>query len=294
MPKWLAGILAGAIMASAVATAAEGLPVAVDIKPVHSLVAAVMEGAGVPYLVVGGTASPHDYALRPSDAKALEGARLVFRVGGGMGRFLDKPLTALAADARVVELAKVPFIGLLATGNQSDGRGNDYHLWLDPRNARAIVAVAVAELSALDPANAGLYRDNGERMSRLLDDLVLELKLLLDPVVSVPFVVYHDAFRYLVDAFGLNQAGFVAIDPERPPGTQHVRDIRLLMRELGVRCLFREPQFGSRLMTILAEERETRFGVLDPLGAALEPGPDLYFRLMRTNAAALAMCLGGG
>ncbi len=297
MPKRLTAVLTGALLVFAAAAAAfpagVGEPrVAVSIKPVHSLVAAVMAGAGAPYLIVGGAATPHAYVLRPSDARALAEAELVFRIGGNFERFLDKPLAALAGRARIVELLDVPLMGLLVTDPEHGGDGIDPHLWLDPRNARAIVAVAVAELSTLDPLAAGLYRDNGERLSRRLDNLYLELELKLGPVAAVPFIVYHDAFRYLTETFSLNQVGIVALTPERPPGTRHVREIRDQMRQLDARCLFREPQFASRLMATLAEGSVINVGFLDPLGAALEPGPELYFDLMRTNAAALAGCLG--
>ena len=71
--------------------------VVASIKPVHSLVAAVMEGVGTPDLIVGGAASPHAYALKPSQAKSLEEADLIFWIGPELESFLEKPIETIGA-----------------------------------------------------------------------------------------------------------------------------------------------------------------------------------------------------
>lgn len=290
VPRRLIAAVPGVALALAFGAAAAGEPrVAVSIKPIHSLIAAVMDGVAEPYLIVAGTASPHAYALRPSDAKALSRAALVFWVGPEMERFLDKPLAALAG--KTVRLAGHP--RLTAVARRAGDGGGDPHLWLDPANARAIAAVAVTELSAIDPGHAALYRGNGDRLTRRIDALDRDLRARLEPLSTTPFVVFHDAYRYLERAYGLNAVGFVTTAPERPPGARHLHRLRLKMREMGVRCLFREPQFEPRLIAVLTARSEVRVGVLDPLGAQMEAGPDLYFRLMRANADALVRCLAG-
>lgn len=95
------------------AALADAPRVAATIKPIHSLVAAVMGDLGTPELIVDGGASPHTYSLRPSDASALEQADIVFWTGHGMELFLDEALDSLAGDAIVVELAESPGIELL-------------------------------------------------------------------------------------------------------------------------------------------------------------------------------------
>jgi ABC-type Zn2+ transport system, periplasmic component/surface adhesin len=87
--------------------------VVASIKPIHSLVAAIMEGVGSPDLIVKGAASPHTYNLRPSDARSLQEAEVVFWVGHGLEAFLEKPLEALSDNARVVELEETPGLELL-------------------------------------------------------------------------------------------------------------------------------------------------------------------------------------
>lgn len=289
VPRPLTAALPGIALALAFGAAAAGEPrVAVSIKPIHSLIAAVMDGVAEPYLIVAGAASPHAYALRPSAAKALSRAALVFWVGPEMERFLEKPLAALAGKA--VRLAGDPRLTAVA---RRAGDGGDPHLWLDPANARAIAAVAVTELSAIDPGHAALYRANGDRLTRRIDALDRDLRARLEPLSATPFVVFHDAYRYLERAYGLNAVAFVTTAPERPPGARHLHRLRLKMRRMGVRCLFREPQFEPRLIAALTDGSEVRVGVLDPLGAQLEAGPDLYFRLMRANADSLVACLAG-
>ncbi|MEE8394022.1 MAG: zinc ABC transporter substrate-binding protein [Rhodospirillales bacterium] len=262
-----------------------------SIKPLHSLISGVMEGAGAPGLIVSGAVSPHDFALRPSDVRKLNRADIVFWIGPGLEAGLVKPLAALGEKARVIGLARVKFMKIRPLGD-GPGGGVDPHLWLDPKNARAVVAVAVAELSALDPGNAGLYRDNGERLSKRLDNLDLELKLKLTPIANEPFIVHHDASGYLADAYGLNLLGFLTRDPDHPLRAGRLRELRRLVIEEKARCLFKEPGVDNRRLTPVTEGTDVVIAVLDPLGAGLEAGPDMYFNLLRANADALSQCLG--
>jgi zinc transport system substrate-binding protein len=87
--------------------------VVASIAPVHSLVAGVMAGVGEPTLLVKGGASPHTYTMKPSDAAALSGAQVVFRVAPGLETFLDDPLKTLASQADVVDLSEAPGLRLL-------------------------------------------------------------------------------------------------------------------------------------------------------------------------------------
>ncbi len=288
MPRSLrAGALLAAMGCAAFsATAAE---VAVSIKPVHSLIAGVMEGAGAPVLIVDGAATPHEYALKPSGARMLGRAKLIFWVGPALESFLARPLAALAKDARVVTLARAPGMSLL-----DPDKGGDLHLWLDPGNARVITEAAVRELSRLDPGNAALYRRNGEQVISRIDALERQLKGRLAPLAGVPYVVYHDAFGYLERAFGLKAAGYASPSHERRPGARGMAGVRRILGGAGVRCLFGDPRADPRLMAAMVTGLEAGTGTLDPLGAAMEAGPELYFRLMRANAAALVRCLGGG
>jgi zinc transport system substrate-binding protein len=293
-------------LATAGAARAETPRVMVSIAPIHSLVAAAMESVAKPELLVKGGATPHTYALKPSEAKVLSDARLVFWVGENLEAFLVKPLAALAGTAKAVKLIEAPGLRLLpyrTGGFWSRGHGHDHghgrggtdaHIWLAPGNARAIATAIVAALAEVDPANAARYRANG----RLLDDRLIaleaEMKIVLAPVQRRPFVAFHDAYQYLENAFGLNAVGVVALAPEKPPGPKALAALRARIQSQGVRCVFREPQFPAKFAETVGEGTGARIAVLDAEGAIAEPGPDLYFELMRANARSLAACLGDG
>jgi zinc transport system substrate-binding protein len=301
---WLATALLG------IATPAAAAPkVVVSIKPIHALVAGVMDGLGEPALVVSGGRSPHDYALRPSDATRLAEAEIVFWIGPIFEGFLVKPLDALAGKAEIVELDRAPGVTLLparhggAWEEDEDGHADtaaaspleqDGHLWLDPENARAIVRLAAARLAALDPANALRYRVNGIALEHRLAALDDALRQKLAGVRHAPFVVFHDAYQYFEKRYALSAIGSITVNPEHPPGARRLAAMRDKIATLGARCVFREPMFEPRLVQTLIAGREVRTGVLDPEGTALPAGRELYFTLMSGLADALTSCLRGG
>jgi zinc transport system substrate-binding protein len=169
----------------------------------------------------------------------------------------------------------------------------DMHLWLDPDNAKAIVAAVAEALARADPDNSGIYLANTKIMSYRLDQLAQEVEYDLAAVKDAPFVVFHDAFQYFDTRFALNNVGSVTVDPDRQPGAARLKQIRAKIAELGARCVFAEPQFEPRLLEVVTEGTQAQVGLLDPLGADIPDGPELYFELLRRNAAALKDCLEG-
>lgn len=316
----MATIVWGGLHGSAVA-AVPG--VVVSISPIHSLVAAVMEGRGTPKLLLPGGASPHATALKPSDATALQGAQVVFWIGPDLETFLEKPLQALAANARVVALWQAdgvvllpyrqggawtahdheahdhreqddhgPAHGTAAHDDKHDDDGAwDMHLWLDPRNGIAIANAVAASLAAADPEGAELYRSNAGALEQRLRALDLSLQQTLSPLSERPYIVFHDAYQYLEARYGLNAVGSITLSPEHQPSARQVAAIRQTIRERGAACVFSEPQFPPKLVATVTEGTGARSGVLDPLGAALTPGPGAYPALMQGLAAALDACL---
>jgi zinc transport system substrate-binding protein len=302
-----------ALLTLALAPAAAAAPpmVVASIAPVHSLVAQVMAGVGEPRLLVGGGLSPHAYALKPSDARALAVARLTFWIGPALERFLERPLAALAGDVRVVRLSAAPGLQVLtarkagpwaeaedghgagdaAHGDHGDHDGIDPHLWLDPVNAARIVEAAVTALAAADPGNAVRYRMNGEKSVAALGALESEIRDTLAPVAAVPYLVFHDAYQYFEKRFDLAAAGAIGVGANRPPGARRIADLRRHIADKDLRCVFVEPQFRPVLAETLTKDTPARIGVLDPLGADLKPGPGLYAELMRGLARSLRDCL---
>jgi len=305
----LSTLLAGFLALPGLA-AAPPPDVVVTVKPLHSLVSGVMQGVGEPYLLVRGAANPHAFALRPSDAKALSGAELVVWAGPGVETFLDKPLTTLAKGAQVLTLVKEPSIRLLpvrkggaweahdhdhAHEDRPDADlGSDGHVWLDPLNAKVITVLIAARLSALDPARAATYQANAARQNQTLDALDAEMHAALAPLKDQPFIVFHDAYHYLEDRYGLNAAGAITVSPDQPPGAARLSALRERINQAGAVCIFAEPQFEPALVRTLAQGTKARTGVLDPEGANIPDGPDLYGKLMRFNLRSLVDCLSGG
>jgi zinc transport system substrate-binding protein len=300
----VAAALLGATLLPSLAIAAAP-DVVVSIKPIHSLVAGVMAGVGEPQLIVSGGSSPHVYSLRPSDARKLDGAQLVFWVGPILEGFLEKPLTSLAGKAEIVELDYAPGVALLPArhgggweadddehAHAASAAEQDGHLWLDPENAKAIVRLAEAKIAALDPANAPRYASNAAALAQRLDALDARLRQRLAPVRGRPFVVFHDAYQYLERRYGLKAIGSITVSPEHLPGAQRIQAIHAKVAALGAACVFSEPQFEPRLVGTVIEGTHARTGVLDPEGASLHAGPELYFTLVDDLADALVTCLG--
>jgi len=286
--------------------------VVASIKPVHSLVAAVMQGIATPHLIVRGAASPHTYSLHPSDAEALQNADLVFWTGPGLEAFLASPLAALAGDAEVVGLADSPGLTLLpfrdagpiAGEHEADGHETeihaaddhdhatfDLHLWLDPDNARAMLREIERALAEADPARAARYAANADRLDRRIAALATEIGAMAAPLRDRRFIVFHDAYQYFERRFGLAAAGSITVSPDRPPGARRISEMQDLVRRAGAVCIFAEPQFNADLVALVAGDTGARTGVLDPLGIGLDDGPDLYPDLMRRLAETVRDCL---
>lgn len=301
-------ILFFGIGATNLAEAKPALRVVVTIKPIQSLVADVMKGVGQPTLLLPPNASPHAYAMRPSKAETLRRADIVFWVGPELESFLRGFVSTLN-NAQIVTLSKeaglrrlrVRQSGVWANSRHepddhdgADGHRHgetDPHLWLDPKNAIAIAQIAARELSAADPANAGLYKANADRLTKSLNQLDVELRNILTPVASRPFIVFHDAYQYLETRYGLTAVGSLSLSPERKPGARRMVTIRRLIEQRRVRCAFGEPQFSRALIRSVTRGTSAKSAVLDPLGVNAVTGPGGYAQTLKTMAQNIAYCL---
>lgn len=302
LPALIAGVsivLLGGFLRSA---AAESPRIVVSIAPLHSLVAAVAAGVTTPTLLVRGAGSPHGHTMRPSDARALQEADLVVWIGPVLEIFLDRALRESIDRRRVITLLEEDTITVLParttdhadddhSHEEDSGATADSHLWLDPANAAAIVALTAQSLTEIDPANETIYRANAARLTQRLVALDAALSQTLASIADAPFVVLHDAYQYFEHAYPLHVAGIIAVSPDRKPGARRLRDIQRRIAVTGARCVFAEPQFNRDVTTTVVAGTAARVAILDPLGAALAPGPDLYFDMMRELGAALRRCL---
>ena len=308
-------ILAGmglALVASA--SMAEVPNVATDIPPVQSLAARVMAGLGAPDLIIRPGASPHGYALRPSEAAALQRADLVFFVSAELTPWLKRATQPLSAEAVMIELQSIPGIvthgfrdravfvepdhdhdhGESGDHDSHDQTGNDPHGWLDPENGKLWLGAIAEALAAEDPENAATYRRNAEAGRAEIDTAIAGAKAILEPVREANFVVFHDAFQYFERRFGLHSIGAISLSDATKPGPKRVAEIRDAVRAMGVVCVFSEPQFNPGLVKTVFEGSLARTAILDPLGLELETGAGMYPTLIEALAREMAECLGGG
>ena len=300
---WLIVALAAAFSANA------EVRVVASIKPVHSLVSAVMSGAGEPELIIQGATSPHTFSLRPSDARNIQDAEVIFMIGDALETSLAGSIDTLGRNARVVRLADTEgLIRLpLREGATFEAHDHDHeeerdhqehedeafdmHIWLDPVNARTMVRAIADTLSSSDAGNAATYVSNADITVGRLDELIAQINSDVDPVRGRAFIVFHDAYHYFEDRFGLLAAGSASVSPERPPGARRIIELRERVSNLEVVCVLAEPQFDPRTVNVIIEGTSARLGTVDPLGASLDSGPELYFMLLNDMAASFTECL---
>ena len=293
---------------------ASDLKVIVSIKPFHSLVSAIMQGVSEPILLIKGNNSPHSYAIRPSSAQNLQEADLVFWGGDILEGFLTKPLQSLANRAKLVSLHETEGLRLwplrsgvewhkheTETTESTEGHsaeddtessfGTDPHIWLDPYNAKIISHKIVKILTAMDPTNAKYYLINGEKHGLRLELLDRSLKVDMNKVSEIPYMVFHDAYQYFENRYHLNVVGSMTLHIGYGSSVRRLMEVRKTIQKEKIRCIFSEPQFPSKLLQAVTAGTEVKKGILDPLGAGLEPGTELYFSLLNKLSRSLSRCL---
>ena len=164
----------------------------------------------------------------------------------------------------------------------------DIHFWLDPEIAKTIVQIAAKEISEIDPANASKYEANAAKALNELDQLINDTRGKINK--DATYVVFHDAFQYFEQRFGIEVIGALTVNPEILPGAKQLSEIREVIEREGVNCLFSEPQFNPTIAETIASDTGVKAAVLDPLGAELEPGKDLYFDLISDMASSFESC----
>jgi len=310
-------VVAFVILLAANSARAEAPAVAVDIAPLHSLVTQVMGMRGTPELIVPTGASPHNHALRPSEAQALQTADIVFLISDELTPSLADRIDTLAPDAVRMEMMAISGTTVLpfrqsplfegqnsATHEEGHEEGQeegheeghdhgelDPHAWLDPSNAVVwLDAIAVA-LSKLDPQFASTYSANAESGKKELMTLVTDVEGMLAPVRDRSFIVFHDAYQYFEVAFRFHASGAISLSDASKPAPARIRKIHDLVDDAGISCVLAEPQFNSDLVATVLDGTAARSSVMDPLGSHLQPGPDLYYELVRELGETLADCL---
>ncbi len=302
------------------------IKVVTSIKPIHSLASYLMDGVGKPDLIVDGYASPHGFALKPTHAKMLQEADLVFWVGEDLENFLEKPLKSIAKKAEKIELMEIKGLTKLKFrernifdehghkedehghkedehghkedehGHKEDEHGHDEHahgehdphIWLDPMNAKVILSEMAEHLIENDSKNEAKYKANLEKAHKDLDKLTKKVKSELNK--DFKSIVFHDAYQYFEKRFDINVLGAFTVNTDVMPGAEQLAEIREVIEHDKVSCVFSEPQFNPDIIKAVAKDTNIATGVIDPLGATLNPGKDLYFDLIGNMSKSFKGC----
>ena len=321
--------IASALVLSAGLASAEVPKVSADIAPVHSLVSKVMNGLGKPYLIIPAEASPHEYQLKPSEAKSLQESKLVFWIGEDLTPWLEKGLSTLAKNATITTLLKAEGIELLDfregalfeahdhsdhddhddhdhgkhkkkddhddhddhAGHEGHDHGeHDPHAWLSPSIAKAWLNLIAAKLSEVDPNNASTYFSNASSAIKDLDTLSDEINKILDPIRKEKFVVFHDAYQYFENHFNISASGAISLGDASDPSPARLKEIKERVEKEDIHCVLAEPQYNEGLVKAVIEGTHANNAIIDPLGVSLEIGPNLYDKLIRNLAINLSNC----
>ena len=294
------------------------ISVVTSIKPLHSLTSYIMEGVGEPELIIDGVASPHNFQIKPSHAKMLQNADLVIWIGEDLESFLPTALKSIPKDAVVFELLDQSGLKKLKFreknifeghddhghdehakkeddhddhGHDDHGHGHgsfDPHIWLAPANAKVIVKKVTNQLSKIDKDNASTYKANSKKVIKDLDGLIKEVKNEINKDAS--FVVFHDAYQYFEKRFGLSVIGALTVNPDVMPGAEQLSEIREVIEHEKAKCIFSEPQFNPNIINSIASDTGVKTGVLDPLGANIDKGKNMYFDLIKDMSNSLKDC----
>ncbi|WP_069472628.1 zinc ABC transporter substrate-binding protein [Candidatus Marithrix sp. Canyon 246] len=248
--------------------------VVVTIAPIHSLVTEVMKGVAKPYLLLKPGESPHTYNLRPSKVRRLHAANLIIWVSSNIESFLEKSLRTIKVPK--IQLIDLPNLKLLNT---------DPHIWLDPNNAQVMVQAIAASLAKIDSVHAQTYVNNANNLVIKIKALDQQLKLKLAPIQDLPYLVFHDAYKYFEHHYKLAAVASIKLSPEARLSVRRVYKLRRQIKRQNIRCIFSEPQFQSPLIRILTEDTSVKHGILDPLGNGS------YFELLNGLAKSLTECL---
>ncbi len=297
--------------------------VVADIAPIHSLVAMVMEGVGEPQLLVPQNMSPHHYSMRPSEAKALQEANLVVYVGHDMSPWLEPLFETVAASADALDLSEVDGVLVLSyregpvfddhddheghdhekeghdeheeAGHDDheghDHGGNDPHMWLDPENAKIWLDTIASELGHIDPENADRYAANAKSAKQQITQEMHHIEDRLNTVHGKGFLVFHDAYQYFENRFGIFATGSISLGDASKPSSRRLQEIKHHFEEEGIHCVLSEPQYSSKLITSVFGGHKPHIGVVDPIGIDLKLGPGLYPQLLANLALGIAECV---
>ncbi len=301
---WILSALTPSAYAAANPQLSEARVVA-SIKPLHSLVQAVV-GEGVEVvLLLDSAASAHDYRMKPSQRQIIRQADFLFYISPGLETFLSGVLRENVPDNQKIALINTEGLKLLKSrsGEEVDlhmahsGKHLhpviDPHVWLDPVNVKQIANQIAIVLSDRYPDHADIFQSNVRILRDRLNQLDSFIAGLLSALKEKPYIVFHDAYAYFESRYGLSHTGVILTKAESSPTIRQIKVNRDLVLNSAAVCIFSEPQFSDRIIQTISEGSSVKIGMLDPLGTEIPAGPEHYFQTMKALALNISDCLSG-
>ena len=272
------------------------------IKPIHSILLNIVDSDVD--LLLDRNASPHDFKLKPSDMKKVNNADIFIYIDESIETFIERPLATLGEDVKKIKILGNAGLKLLpireggvweeedhGDGHHHDHGDYDGHIWLSNKNVIKLTKFFVKELSKINPDKKNIYKANAKVFIKKLKENGKKIKNQLSSISDKPYIVFHDAYQYFESENSLNSVGSISLNPEISPTPKRIKEIKTKIEKDNVVCLFREPQFPSRIVQTVISETNAKEGELDPLGYDLTPGKNLYFELIDNLSTGLKNCL---
>jgi protein SCO1/2 len=278
----------GLALAGPAAAAGEPPRVVASIKPLHSLLAGLMEGLAEPALLVSGERLPWDYRPDAGDLGTLRAADIVVWSGLELEPALAAPVAALDPDTRVYEVLASDALKVLPARHAAGDADPMY--WLDSRNMLILLDEFTEMLSERDPARSLVYRRNRQAMAEALTAIDRTMEFRYRDVSGVPVFSYHDTQQYFEQAYAMRVAATVAA-PRAGIETARLLEMRQAMAGMDRTCLFTERSLDEPHLELLLDRAGVQVVELDSFGTVLVPGPALYGELVQRNFKAISDCV---
>lgn len=301
-------ILAGLLLSFLSTTQAD---VVTSIRPLGFIAAAITNGVTDVQILLPDGASPHDYALKPSDLEKIKTADLFIWVGSNLETFLEKPLAQLPTEKRIT-LAEDPAIkahlmkssedSTAVNNKNSHGQHHDHdehhshgeynmHIWLSPDIARIAANIIHHRLVALYPKYKKQLDVNLRKFDEKLTQTDKNIAKMLQSVGDERYFVFHDAYGYFEKRYHLASLGYFTINPIIQPGAQRLYQIRTMLAQKKAVCVFAEPQFRPAVIKAVIKDTDVRMGTLDPLGSGIGLSRDSYVEFLTALSNQFKSCL---
>lgn len=245
-------------------------------------------------------ASPHDYALKPSDIKTLSKAAAVFWVGPEIEPFLTK---LLSQNPNALQLMTYPGMPVQHFDDHQEKpdhkklddhdhshQGLDGHIWLGPDQSKMIAKAIALTLIEKDPKNAASYRRNLDNFVKEVETAKINIQSTFDAQPVKGYILFHDGYGYFESAFGLKPTGHITASPERKAGARTLVTIRAALQNKKAQCVFSESQFNPAVIKRIAQDTGAKVVMLDPMAKDLNLDQHRYVDFLMAIGKSYQLC----